>query len=392
MNSKELIQLHDQYVMSTYGRYPVALESGRGAVAVDMDGKEYVDFGSGIGANSLGYCDAGWVKAVTEQLGKIQHGSNYYYNQPSALAAQKLCEVSGYDKLFFCNSGAEANECAIKIARKYSFDKYGKGRATIVSLKNSFHGRTVTTLSATGQDEFHRYFYPFTEGFAYAAPRMDEVEKALDGSVCAVMLEFIQGEGGVIPLEQEFVSQLFETCRKRDILVLADEVQTGVGRTGTFYCFEQYGVRPDVATSAKGLGAGLPIGVCLCSKELSGVLSAGTHGSTFGGNPVVCAGALEVLNRVSEPNFLNEVQAKGMYLRNRLEDINAVESVRGKGLMLGAMLKDGTLTAKEAAARCLEKGLFVLTAKTALRFLPPLTISYEELDRGATILEEVLGG
>ncbi len=392
MNSKDLIQLHDEYVMSTYGRYPVALESGRGAVAADMDGKQYVDFGSGIGANSLGYCDAGWVKAVTAQLQKIQHCSNYYYNQPSALVAQKLCAISGYDKLFFCNSGAEANECAIKIARKYSYDKYGKGRATIVSLKNSFHGRTVTTLSATGQDEFHRYFYPFTEGFAYAAPRMDEVEKALDGSVCAVMLEFIQGEGGVIPLEQDFVSQLFEVCRKRDILVLADEVQTGVGRTGTFYCFEQYGVRPDVATSAKGLGGGLPIGVCLCSKELSGVLSAGTHGSTFGGNPVVCAGALEVLNRVSEPNFLNEVQTKGMYLRNRLEEMDAVESVRGKGLMLGAMLKDGTLTAKEAAARCLEKGLFVLTAKTALRFLPPLTISYEELDRGATILEDVLGG
>ena len=308
------------------------------------------------------------------------------------MVAQKLCAISGYDKLFFCNSGAEANECAIKIARKYSYDKYGKGRATIVSLKNSFHGRTVTTLSATGQDEFHRYFYPFTEGFAYAAPRMDEVEKALDGSVCAVMLEFIQGEGGVIPLEQDFVSQLFEVCRKRDILILADEVQTGVGRTGTFYCFEQYGVRPDVATSAKGLGGGLPIGVCLCSKELSGVLSAGTHGSTFGGNPVVCAGALEVLNRVAEPNFLNEVQTKGMYLRNRLEELDAVEAVRGRGLMLGAVLKEGTLTAKEAAARCLEKGLFVLTAKTALRFLPPLTISYEELDRGATILEEVLGG
>ena len=392
MNNKDLIAFHDEHIMSTYGRYPVGLESGCGAKAKDWDGKEYIDFGSGIGANSLGYCDAGWVRAVTAQLGKLQHCSNLYYNQPSALVAQKLCAISGYDKLFFCNSGAEANECAIKIARKYSFDQYGKGRSTIISLKNSFHGRTVTTLSATGQDEFHQYFYPFTEGFRYVEPQLDQVMAVLDDTVCAVMVEFIQGEGGVLPLEQDFVTALFEACRQRDILLLADEVQTGVGRTGTFYCFEQYGVRPDVVTSAKGLGAGLPIGACLCGEALSGVLSAGTHGSTFGGNPVVCAGALEVLNRVSEPNFLNEVQAKGMYLKNRLEDLNAVEQVRGRGLMLGASLREGAPTAKEVASRCLEKGLLILTAKTSLRFLPPLTISYEELDRGATVLEQVLAG
>ena len=294
MNTKEL---DSEYIIGTYKRQDVVLVEGHGAVAHDETGKEYIDFGSGIGVNSLGYCDGEWADAVAAQAHRLQHASNLYYTQPAVRLAKLLCEQTGYRKALFCNSGAEANECAIKIARKYSFDKYGAGRDKILTLKNSFHGRTVTTLSATGQDVFHNYFFPFTDGFSYApANDIDAVREVLEqGGYCAVMFEFIQGEGGVVPLEQDFVKALFGYCRTHDILTVADEVQTGIGRTGTLLASEQFGVQPDVTTLAKGLGGGLPIGAVLVNEKTMNVLSFGDHGTTFGANPVVCAGAYSAL-------------------------------------------------------------------------------------------------
>ena len=380
-------QISDTHHIPSYARFDVVLDSGKGAVAVDVNGKEYIDFGAGIGVNSLGYCDDGWVKAVSEQAARIQHCSNLYYNTQQTLLAQELCEMSGWAGVFFANSGAEANECAIKLARKYSFDHYGPGRDEILTLENSFHGRTVTTLSATGQDAFHQYFYPFTGGFAYAQAG-EEFLSRMGDQTCAVILEAVQGEGGVIPLEQEFVQSVAEECRKRDILLIFDEVQTGIGRTGKLLGYEHFGVQPDVVTLAKGLGGGLPIGACLCAEKYVNVLSAGQHGSTFGGNPVVCAGARYVLATVGKQDFLDEVMRKGQYLKKELSGYAHVKSVRGLGMMLGAEL-DG-IEAKTVAVKCAEKGLLVLTAKTALRLLPPLNINEEELARGLKILKSVL--
>ena len=392
MLSKELRQKHDGALMPTYGRFPVALTSGRGAVAVDADGREYVDFGSGIGVNSLGYADPEWVAAVQAQAAALQHISNLYYSPVQVEFADALCRMAGMGRVFLGNSGAEANECAIKLAGNYRFDKYGEGRSRIIGLRNSFHGRTVTTLAATGQDSFHQYFYPFTEGFVFteAGNITDLMEKLaeLDGSVCAVMLECIQGEGGVIPMEPAYLRAVRKLCDERDLLLLIDEVQTGAGRTGKFFAYEHAGIVPDVVTMAKGLGGGLPIGACLCAERLAGVMGPGMHGSTFGGNPVVCAGARVVLNRLASPGFLDEVAEKGEYLRSRLTAMPHIAEVRGMGLMRGAVLDKGT--AREAAERCLEGGLLVLTAKTLLRFLPPLTITKEELDRGLAVLESVL--
>ncbi len=380
-----------QALMPTYARFPVALVRGNGATAVDSEGKSYVDFTSGIGVNALGFCDAQWAKVVAEQAATLAHTSNLYYTEPQLRLAELLCEKTGLSKVFFCNSGAEANECAIKLARKYSADKYGAQRSKIVTLVNSFHGRTITTLAATGQDSFHAHFQPLTEGFAYAkANDMDSVRACVDDTVCAVFLELIQGEGGVCPLEQEFVQELETFCRERDILLMLDEVQTGIARTGTLFCYEQFGISPDVVTSAKGLGGGLPIGACLCAQALGAVLGNGMHGSTFGGNPVACAGAVSVLERVAEPAFLQQVQEKGHYLREKLAAIPGIAEVRGRGMMLGAVLE--TALAKDVAVACVERGLLVLTAKTLLRFLPPLNISYEELDRGLAILSEALAG
>lgn len=390
MNFTEIQQQEAENLMPTYGRFPVALVSGKGAVAVDTAGKQYIDLTSGIGVNSLGYCDDGWVKAVSGQAAALQHISNLYYSPVQTALAEKLCAVSGFDKAFLCNSGAEANECAIKLAKKYSFDKYGKKERTgVVTLENSFHGRTITTLAATGQAAFHNFFFPFTEGFSYAkANCMDSVKTCVDENTCAVMIELIQGEGGVMPLEQSFVTELAQFCAREDILLIVDEVQTGVSRTGTFYCFEQYGIHPDVVTSAKGLGGGLPIGACLCRKGLGSVLSAGQHGTTFGGNPIACAGALEVLSRVTAQAFLAKVQNKGNLIRENLLRIKGVNEVRGMGLMIGIVLaKDN---AKQIAAKCVENGLLVLTAKNVLRLLPPLTISNAEINRGMEILKRVI--
>ena len=388
MPKNEIIKQESDYMMPTYARYPVALVSGKGVRVTDSDGKTYMDLGSGIGVNSLGYCDEGWVKAISGQAATLQHASNYYYQPVQTALAEALCKCAGMDKVFFTNSGAEANEAAIKLARKYSCDKYGENRNEIVTLANSFHGRTVTTLSATGQPDMHKHFFPFTEGFVFAeANNFADVLEKVSEKTCGIFLELIQGEGGVLPLSREFVKQVATLCEERDLLLMIDEVQTGVGRTGTFYCYEQYGVKPDVVTSAKGLGGGLPIGACLCSEKLSGVLSAGVHGSTYGGNPVACAGALEVVKRVGEENFLNIVAAKGMYIKNRLEEMENVAEVRSKGLMIGITLKTGS--AKEAAKSCLEKGLLVLTAKENVRLLPPLTITYEELDEALNTIETV---
>ncbi len=389
MTFEEIRNDEQQYMMHTYGRFQTALVSGKGAVAKDVDGKEYVDFTSGIGVNSLGYCDDGWVKAVSEQAATLQHISNLYYSPLQTEVSKKLCELTGFNKVFLCNSGAEANECAIKIARKYSFDKYGKGRQKIVTLVNSFHGRTVTTLAATGQDVFHNFFFPFTEGFEYAeANNIESLKSCINDEVCAVFIELIQGEGGVMPLDKEFVGEIEKICKEKDILFMVDEVQTGVSRTGAFYCYQNYGIQPDVITSAKGLGGGLPMGACLCVEKLADVLSAGTHGTTFGGNPIACAAAKEVLSRVTTEDFLKEVNAKGEYIREKLQGMANVKEVRGMGLMIGIVTEKDN--AKEIAKKCVENGLLILTAKNLLRMLPPLNITYEEIDRGLSILKKVM--
>lgn len=380
--------------MGTYGRYDLVLDSGENRTALSEDGKQYIDFGSGIGTNSLGFCDENWVNAICEQAHRIQHTSNYYYTKVQADFAKKLCDATGYSKMFFGNSGAEANECAIKLARKYSFDKYGKGseRNIIITLVNSFHGRTLATLSATGQEVFHNYFFPFIDGFVNVeANNISDLKAKLeeyDGRICAVMFEFVQGEGGVIPLTQEFVDAIFEECEKRDILTVADEVQTGVGRTGKLLAGQCYGKRPNICTLAKGLAGGVPIGVCLADEKCADVLTPGTHGSTFGGNPICCAGGIAVLNKVTDPEFLSEVEKKAEYFRSRLMEIPEVEGVDGLGLMIGVRLK--TKKAGDVCKKCLENGLLILTAKNKLRFLPPLTITYEEIDKGMEILKRVL--
>ncbi len=374
--------------MPTYQRFEIAPVKGKGATLQDAGGREFIDFTSGIGVNSLGYSHDGWVKAVSNQAAALQHISNLYYNSAQTQLAKTLCGRSGYDAVFLANSGAEANECALKLARKYSFDNYGPGRGTVLSLQNSFHGRTLATITATGQEEYHQYFLPFPEGFRYTpANDIALLDEAMTPDVCALIIEFIQGEGGVLPLEPEFVQAAKALCDEKDVLLIADEVQTGIGRTGKFFAREHFGIKPDVLTSAKGLGNGLPIGACLCTAQLSGVLSPGTHGSTFGGNPVACAGAKVVLDYLTD-DVLRDITEKGEYLKAELEKLSEVEFVRGKGLMLAAGLKNKK--AKEVAAACVEKGLLVLTAKECLRFLPPLVVTYDEIDKGIKILADVL--
>lgn len=388
MHFTEIKKTADTYLMPTYAHFPVALERGENATYFDSEGKEYIDFTAGIGVNALGINDEAWKAAVKAQLDKLQHTSNLYYNETVAKAAKMICERAGLPKVLFCNSGAEANECAIKLARKYSFDKYGEGRYNIVSLKNSFHGRTMATITATGQDHYHEFFNPFLEGFRYAeAGDCKGLENMLDGTVCAVMLEVIQGEGGVLETPQHFIEFVRTVCDENDVLLIFDEVQTGVGRTGKLFACETVGVKPDILTTAKGIGGGLPMGACLCRAELGNTLTAGTHGTTFGGNPVACAGSLAVLERMDD-GFLAEVTAKGEHIRDKVKTFTDVESVRGRGLMIGIDLK--TKKAGEIAQKCCENGLLILTAKSALRMLPPLTITYEEIDKGLAILANML--
>lgn len=383
------IEQFNSHVMGTYGRLPLVADNGSGRTCIDENGKKYIDFGSGIGTNSLGYCDEDWANAISEQAHKLQHTSNYYYTKVQADFAEKLCSATGYDKVFFGNSGAEANECAIKLARKYSFDKYGKGRHNIITLVNSFHGRTLCTLSATGQDVFHNYFFPFVEGFINAkANDIQDLKYKLDGSICAIMIEFVQGEGGVIPIDADYVAQVQQICKENDILFITDEVQTGAGRTGAFLTSQLFNVKPDVTTMAKGLAGGVPIGACLTTNQFSDVLSKGMHGSTFGGNPLACAGGIAVINKVTTPEFLSDVTKKGQYIKDKLSKCSEVTDICGLGLMLGISLK--TKKAVDILNKAMENGLLILTAKDKVRLLPPLNISYDELDLGLDILIKLL--
>lgn len=392
MTYQELKQEEQQYVMNTYGRFAVALDHGEGAKLWDIEGKRYIDLTSGIGVCSVGYNNPTLIDAITEQAHKLMHVSNLFTTAPMVQTAKTLVEATGMGKVFFSNSGAESNEGAIKLARKYSFDKYGKGRSKIITLWNSFHGRTVTTLNATGQEKFHNYFFPFTEGFDYAeAGNIEDVKAKADDTTCAIMMELIQGEGGVLPLDAEFVHAVEAFCRERDLLLIIDEVQTGVGRTGSLFCFQQYGIHPDVVTTAKGIAGGLPLGLVMAAKTCCDVLSPGTHATTFGGSPTCCAAANAVLGIVNRPEFLDEVVKKGEYLKNGILALHSdkVQGVRGKGLMLGIIV-DAEERA-ELVAKCMDKGLLVLTAGTqAIRLLPPLTITYEELDEALSIFKEAL--
>lgn len=389
MTHDEYKALNDSAAMNTYGRFDVVLERGQGATAYDANGKEYIDFGSGIGVNSLGYADKGWLDAVCAQASAIQHTSNLYYNTATAKLTDKLVKLTGFSRAFLCNSGAEANECAIKLARKYSYDKYGGGRNEILTLTNSFHGRTMQTLTATGQDVLHpECFAPYVGGYSYCAPDKADFDKAINDKTCAVMMELIQGEGGVVPLDKDFVNHICNTAKQRDILVIIDEVQTGIARTGKLLCAEHFGIKADITTTAKGLGGGLPVGACLCGDKCANTFTPGTHGSTFGGNPVVCAGAGYVLDTVSDEQFLNDVTAKGDYIRSSLKDCKNVLSVRGIGMMVG--IEVNGKTGAEVAKKCAQNGLIVLTAKSLVRLLPPLNISQAELEKGLKILKNAI--
>lgn len=391
MTSQEIKALTGQYIMNTYGRFPVAIDHGQGATLYDPEGNAYIDFTSGIGVSDLGYGCQPWVDAIAKQAGKIGHTSNLFYTEPPARLAEILCKRTGMSSVFFANGGGEANEGMIKLARKYSFDKYGEGRNKIITLKQSFHGRTVTTLKATGQDKFHQYFFPFTEGFDYAAANdIEDMKRKIDGTTCAVMMEMIQGEGGVLPLDKEFVQATAEFCKEKDILLLIDEVQTGIGRTGSLFCYEQYGVQPNIISMAKGLGGGVPIGAVMADKKCQDVLGAGTHGTTFGGNPLCCAAANTVLDIVNKPEFLKSVQEKGEYLKKEILAIGSpkVKTVRGMGLMLGIVVDKDERAAM--VSQLMEKGVLVLTAGTeAIRLLPPLVITKEEMDEAIAAMREV---
>ncbi|NLI53570.1 MAG: acetylornithine/succinylornithine family transaminase [Clostridiales bacterium] len=391
MTNQDVIRLTDDYTLGTYKRFPVALERGENATLYDFDGKRYIDFASGIGVCSLGCGNDAWVSAISAQAKKLPHVSNLFYTEPAAETAKTLCERTGMKGAFFSNSGAEANEGAIKLARKYSFDKYGAGRSDIVTLNHSFHGRTITTLAATGQDVFHNYFFPFTEGFVHAEPNDAAGVKAAcsNGTVCAVLMELIQGEGGVLPLDKSFVQEVAGFCKSRDILLLVDEVQTGVGRTGTLFCYQQYGIEPDVVSFAKGIAAGLPFGGVLANDSCAGTLSAGTHATTFGGNPICAAGANAVLATLT-PEFLGEVVQKGESIRKAIADwkLPVVSSVRGLGLMIGIGV---TCSHREAVGKMVSSGLLALTAgEDTIRLMPPLTITKDEIDAGLTILKTIL--
>lgn len=379
--------LDSQYVAKAYNRFDVVLTHGKGATLYDENDKKYIDFGAGIGVNAFGCADEKWIKAVEEQLGKVQHTSNLYYTEPCARLAKLLCEKSGMKKVFFGNSGAEANEGAIKFARKYSFDKYGEGRSTIITLQNSFHGRTITTLAATGQDSFHTVFGPFTQGFKYCpANDVEALRNMATDDVCAIMFECVQGEGGVNNLDMDFVKAAADIANEKDILLVVDEVQTGNGRTGRYFAYQNFGITPDIVTTAKGLGGGLPIGAVLFGEKLKDTVAPGTHGSTFGGNPVVAAGACSIVERIDD-EFLEKVREKSEYIRSFLAKVKGVKSVTGMGLMLGVEIEKN---AAETAKECLAEGLLVLTAKTKIRLLPPLNISEEELTQGLNILKGVL--
>ena len=392
MTSEQIKALDHQSVMQTYGRFDVAIDHGQGATLWSPEGKEYIDFASGIGVNSVGYGNPQWVKAVADQAAKLQHISNLYYSEPYARLADRLTHRTGMANVFFANGGGEANEGLIKLARKYSFDKYGQGRATILTLWDSFHGRTITTLKATGQEVFHNYFFPFTEGFRYARPNdIDDLKAQAGDDVCAVMLELVQGEGGVMPLDKGYVAQVKALCEEHDWLLLVDEVQTGVGRTGTLFAFQQYGIQPDACSFAKGIAGGLPMSGIMANEKCRNVLTPGTHATTFGGNPI-CAAAGCAVQDILTDQVLAQVTEKGNYIRAQIEGFGspAVSGTRGLGLMMGITLNEG-YNNSALAGKMVEAGLLVLTAgQNVIRLLPPLTISREEIDKGLAIMKTVL--
>ncbi len=383
-----IFEIDKQYIANTYARFPLQLVSGKGSIVQDEAGKEYIDLGTGIAVNAFGVGDEKWIEAVTAQLGKIQHTSNLYYSEPCALLAKTLCERSGLSKVFFSNSGAEANECAIKAARKYGEVKKGKDYYTIITLKNSFHGRTITTLSATGQEVFHAHFTPMTEGFAFAAANDIEEMKTLLSThkCCGIMIELVQGEGGVMSLDKEYVGEIAKLAKEQDLLLIVDEVQTGNGRTGSLYAYMQYGITPDVVTTAKGLGGGLPIGATVLSERAAALFTPGLNGSTFGGNPVACAGALSILERIDD-TLLKEVRQKSEYIFSELNGAKGVKSVSGMGLMIGIETEKD---AGQIVSGCMEKGVLVIKAKHKVRLLPALNIPMDELKKAIKILKEVI--
>ncbi len=380
-----LTTIDKQYVANTYARFPVEIVSGKGSLLYGSDGKEYIDMGSGIAVTSFGQNDPVWLQAVTEQLGKVQHTSNLYYTEPCARLAQLLCEKTGMKKVFFGNSGAEANECAIKIARKYAAEKKGADYSTVITLENSFHGRTLTTLAATGQEHYHELFQPLTPGFLHTPANDFEALKALalQEKCAGIMMEIVQGEGGVIALDADFVKQVAAFCKEEDIVLIIDEVQTGNGRTGAMYAYMHYGIQPDVVTTAKGLGGGLPIGAALMGEKVENVLGFGDHGSTFGGNPVCCAGAVSIVERLNA-DFLASVKAKSEKVFSALQGAKGVVSVSGLGLMVGIETEK---PAKDVVAFCMEHGVLCLTAKAKVRLLPPLNIPDDLLDKAIEIIK-----
>ena len=382
----DLITLDKQYVAGTYGRFPVALVSGKGSLFTDVNGKEYIDLGSGIGVTCFGTGDDMWLEAVTAQLQKLQHTSNLYYTEPCALLAQALCEKTGMKKVFFSNSGAEANECAIKVARKYSAETKGADHYTVITLEHSFHGRTLTTLAATGQDHFHTLFNPLTPGFVHVKPNdIAALEKAVaECKPAGIFFEVVQGEGGVLPLTAEYVQAAAKLAREQDIPLMIDEVQTGNGRTGQLYGYMHFGITPDIVSTAKGLGGGLPIGATMMNEKMQSVLGPGDHGSTYGGNPVCCAGALSVIHRLDDA-FLAEVRAKSDYVFAQLKNADGVEAVTGMGLMIGIKT---VKPAKEVVAACMEQGVLCLTAKDKVRLLPALNIPMELLEKAVAVIQE----
>ena len=380
------ISIDKEYVAGTYGRFPLELVEGKGSIVKDIHGKEYIDMGTGIGVTAFGYCDDAWTAAVTAQAAKLQHTSNLYFTEPCALLAKLLCEKTGMKKVFFSNSGAEANECAIKVARKYSAQKKGADCYTIITLKQSFHGRTLTTLAATGQDHFHQDFLPLTPGFVHVeANNIDELNAAVNETTAGIMIEIVQGEGGVNPLTREFVAECARLAKEQDIPLIVDEVQTGNGRTGKLYAYQHFGIMPDIVSTAKGLGGGLPIGATLMGEKVQNVLKPGDHGSTYGGNPVCCAGALSVIERLDE-NFLNAVRRKSGYVFATLYNAPGIESVTGLGLMIGIKT---VKPAKEVVAECMNRGVLCLTAKDKVRLLPALNIPMDDLCKAIDILKEV---
>jgi len=380
-------EIDNTYIASTYSRFPLCIVDGKGSVVKDENGKEYIDLATGIAVNSFGVADDDWISAITEQLSKVQHTSNLYYSEPCAKLAELLCKRTNMKKVFFSNSGAEANECAIKVARKFGELNKGSEYTTIITLKDSFHGRTITTLAATGQDIFHKDFLPLTNGFVHAeANNIDDVKKLVEeNKCCAIMFEVVQGEGGVKPLTEEFLKDLEALAKKENLLLVADEVQTGNGRTGELYGYMNFGITPDIVSTAKGLGGGLPIGATLLGEKVQDILQAGMHGSTFGGNPIACAGALNIISRIDE-KLLNEVKEKSRFIFDELNGAKGIISVTGLGLMIGIECERD---AGAVIADCMEKGVLVIKAKQKVRLLPALNISFEELKKAIKILKEV---